>query len=112
MGKPACPAAEEPAELRLVARCPRGGNVFAGLTEAIRFCEDQGHFRVYVIGGHRVFAEALPLADRLLLTEVATTVSGAEAFFPDFDEGDWRQIAARPLQAEPPAIVRELIRQP
>lgn len=87
-------------------------NVFAGLTEAIRFCEDQGHFRVYVIGGQRVFAEALPLADRLLLTEVATTVSGAEAFFPDFDEGDWRQIAARPLQAEPPAIVRELIRQP
>lgn len=86
-------------------------NVFASLTDAIRFCEDQGHFRTYVIGGEAVFAEALPLADRLLLTEVDTAVPGAEAFFPAFDESQWRQIAARSLQGEPPATVRELIRQ-
>ena len=86
-------------------------NVFASLTDAVRFCEDQGHFRIYIIGGEAVFAEALPIADRLLLTEVDTTVPGAEAFFPDFDEAEWRQIATRALPSDPAASVRELIRQ-
>lgn len=86
-------------------------NVFASLADAIAFCTRQAQFRIYVIGGERVFAEALPIADRLLLTEVDTTVPGAQAFFPDFDEAGWREIASQPLQSDPAARVRELIRR-
>ena len=86
-------------------------HVFPDVASAIRFCEDQGQFRIYGIGGEAVFRDMLPIADRLLLTEVATEVPGAEAFFPPFDESDWQEISARPLESEPEAVVRELIRR-
>ena len=34
--------------------------------------------------------EALPLAQRLYLTRVEDTPAAADAFFPPFDEADWR----------------------
>ena len=37
---------------------------------------------VFIIGGAQVYAEALPLADRLLITEVDVEVLEADAFFP------------------------------
>ncbi|HET6436102.1 MAG TPA: dihydrofolate reductase [Xanthomonadaceae bacterium] len=55
-----------------------------------------------VIGGGEVFAETLPLAARLHLTWVDTEVAGADAFFPAFDSGDWREVArvAHPADAK------------
>lgn len=44
-----------------------------------------------VIGGGEVYALALPFADVLELTAVDTVVEGAHAFFPAFDERDWRE---------------------
>ncbi len=40
--------------------------------------------RVFVIGGGELYAEALPLADELLLTEIDVEVAG-DTFFPRFD---------------------------
>jgi dihydrofolate reductase len=42
-----------------------------------------------VIGGGEVYAQALPLAERLHLTWVDTRVEEADAWFPRFDPGDW-----------------------
>ena len=42
-----------------------------------------------VIGGERVYAEALPLADRIKLTIVCDEPD-ADAFFPRFDATEWR----------------------
>ena len=47
-----------------------------------------------VIGGGDVFALALPVAVRMYLTHVETTVEDADAFFPRFDAGQW-QVTAR-----------------
>jgi dihydrofolate reductase len=44
-----------------------------------------------VIGGGEVFALALPRAQRMHLTWVDTVVEGADAFFPRFDPGEWRE---------------------
>ena len=64
----------------------------AGLEQADELC---------VIGGGEVFALALPLATRMHLTWVDTRVVGADAFFPRFDHGEWRETAreAHPADA-------------
>lgn len=43
-----------------------------------------------VIGGGEIYALALPMATRLHLTLVDTEVESADAFFPEFDERQWR----------------------
>ena len=50
-----------------------------------------------VIGGTSLFAEALPIADRIHLTEVEAEVPG-DTFFPEFDRGLWteREVARHP----------------
>lgn len=47
---------------------------------------------VYVIGGAGVYAEALPLSDRLCLTEVQATPDNADVFFPEIDMSEWKEI--------------------
>ena len=47
---------------------------------------------VFVIGGAQIYALALPLAQRLYLTEVMTEVDG-DAFFPDMDAAEWRELS-------------------
>lgn len=50
---------------------------------------------VFVIGGARIFAEALPLAQRIYWTEVAADPPG-DTFFPGFDRSLWRESARAP----------------
>lgn len=45
-----------------------------------------------VIGGAEIFADALPRADRLYLTEVHRAVAG-DTFFPDYDRAEWAEVA-------------------
>jgi len=42
-----------------------------------------------VIGGASLYAQTLPLAERLYLTLVETNLSG-DTWFPEWDERDWR----------------------
>ena len=64
-----------------------GAETFPSLSEALASC--QAEEDVYIIGGASVYAEALPLADRLCLTEVHDTPAEADAFFPDFNRDEW-----------------------
>ena len=41
---------------------------------------------IFVIGGGRIYAEFLPAADKLYLTEVNAEDERADVFFPDFDK--------------------------
>ena len=47
---------------------------------------------VFVIGGAQIYAEALPLAQRLYLTEIRRAFEG-DARFPDWDRTVWREVA-------------------
>ncbi len=65
-----------------------GAETFASLEEALASCSAEED--VYIIGGASVYAEALPLADRLCLTEVHDMPKEADAFFPDFNKEEWQ----------------------
>lgn len=70
-----------------------GAEGFAGLQEALAALA--GEPEIMIIGGAQIYAQALPLASDLLLTEVALQVAG-DAFFPEFSTAEWREVARRP----------------
>lgn len=47
---------------------------------------------VFVIGGAEIYRQALPLAERLEITEVHAHVPG-DVYFPTFATTDWREVA-------------------
>lgn len=63
-----------------------GCEVFSSLEKALKSCKDDE--QVFIIGGARVYEQAIALADRLCLTEIDDTPQEADAFFPDYS--DWR----------------------
>ncbi len=65
-----------------------GCDVFASLEDALAHCDKDED--VYIIGGASVYRQALPLADRLCLTEINDTPEKADTFFPPYD--DWKEV--------------------
>src|SRR5690606_1899455 len=49
--------------------------------------------KVFVIGGAQVYAEALPRADELVLTEI-DAVFDADAFFPAWTRGEFEKVSS------------------
>ncbi len=65
-----------------------GAAVAASLDAAMAFCA--GESVAFVIGGTSLFAEALPLACGLVLTEIQRDYPG-DTRFPDYDRSQWRE---------------------
>lgn len=87
-------------------------HVCGTVQQAIQLAKDNGYHRIYGIGGASIYASLLPLADRLMLTEVDLTIDDADVFFPQIKEADWREVAKSVLEGEGPACtLRELIRK-
>jgi len=82
----------------VVTRNPRwtaaGCETAASLEQALAMC--QGATEVFVIGGAQVFAQALPLAQRLFLTEIDADFEG-DVRFPPIDLAAWRETARERL---------------
>ena len=76
----------------VVSRNPQfrapGCTVVPSLDDAWRAAGDADE--VCVIGGTSIFAEALPAADRIHLTEVEAEVPG-DTGFPEFDRREWTE---------------------
>lgn len=79
-------------------------HVVASLDAAIEAAHAAGHRRLYGIGGARVYEGLLPLAHRLLVTEVDLDVPDADTFFPDFGQG-WERIGGHLLRGDGPRCV-------
>jgi dihydrofolate reductase len=62
--------------------------VAPGLEQAISLAEGTDCKESFVIGGGEIYAEAMPLADKIYLTRVHTVVEG-DAYFPVIDEKVW-----------------------
>lgn len=65
-----------------------GAEVFASLDMALAACADEPV--VYVMGGAQIYAQALPLATRLELTEVHADYE-ADCFFPAWDRSHFAE---------------------
>jgi dihydrofolate reductase len=73
-----------------------GAIVARSIEDALAQCA--GDDEVFVIGGAQIYQAALPIADRLYLTEVMAEVEG-DTRFPAFDRQRWRERSREPLPA-------------
>lgn len=60
-----------------------GCDCYGSLEDALRHCAPDED--IYIIGGASVYEQAMPLADRLCLTEVNDIPESADAFFPEYN---------------------------
>lgn len=72
----------------------------AGLEEARAWAAKEGAEEIAVIGGEAVFAEILPQADRIYLTEVHAAPE-ADTWFPELDPDGWREVSREAFEAGP-----------
>jgi len=70
-----------------------GASVASSLAGALALCA--GESTVFVMGGGELYAEALPLAHGLVLTEIQRDYAG-DARFPSFDRSAWRETQRKP----------------
>lgn len=74
-----------------------GCEVLSGLDAALAACGPDEE--LIVMGGSALYRDALPLADRLYLTEVDTAAEG-DTWFPEFDRSAWRERSREPHPAD------------
>jgi dihydrofolate reductase len=65
-----------------------GAQASCSLDEALERAAATGAAEAFVFGGERLYREALPRAQRLILSHVHATVDG-DVFFPAFSPDDW-----------------------
>lgn len=53
---------------------------------------------IFIVGGAEIYAQALPLADTLYVTEIQQQIAG-DAFFPPLDKSVWQE-TAREIHAQ------------
>lgn len=68
-----------------------GADHYCTLEEALASCRPDEE--IYIIGGSTVYQQAMPLADRLIVTHVKDTPLEADAFFPPIDPSVWREVS-------------------
>jgi len=68
-----------------------GVRVAMSVDEALDLVRQEGESEVFVAGGESVYEQFLPLADRLLLTEIPGSYDG-DAVFPSWDRNEWREL--------------------
>lgn len=83
---------------------PEGVMIAPSLDAALETARDiarkDGVDEVMVIGGAQIYAQALPLADRVRLTEVHERPEG-DVHFPKLNPAHWREVAREgPFQGE------------
>ena len=66
-----------------------GAKPASSLREALQICENAD--QVWIIGGAQIYAQALPLADEVVVTEIDADFDG-DAFAPTLGP-EWREAA-------------------
>lgn len=84
---------------------PEGVKVVHSVTHAVKLAESigvvDGSTEAAIIGGAEIFREAMPVTDRIYLTEVHADVEG-DVYFPEIDESEWDEVSREDFKAEPP----------
>ena len=73
-----------------------GCDVYPTLQAALDSCRTDED--IYIIGGASVYEQAMPLANRLCLTEVDDMPAAADVFFPDYS--GWRETGRETHEAD------------
>lgn len=83
-------------------QAPAGTTAATSLQAALKKAEAQAELdgveEVMVIGGGQIYAEALPLVDRIYITQVHASVEG-DAYFPEMNWDEWEEIGREDFSA-------------
>jgi dihydrofolate reductase len=74
-----------------------GAERAGSLDAALRLLSGEPH--VFVVGGAELYAEGLPLADELLITEIDADVEG-DVFFPNWDRAAFEEVSREAHRSE------------
>ena len=66
-----------------------GAEVYPSLEEALKHCDENE--QVFIMGGASVYRQAMPLADKLFLTEIDAEAEQADVYFPPVDKTVWQE---------------------
>lgn len=66
-------------------------DVANSIQEVINYCRDERE--IFIIGGAEIYKQTLPLADKILLTRVHTSID-ADAYFPELLDHQWKLVSA------------------
>ena len=92
-----------------------GCRVVHSLRQALELAQAAGENEVFVGGGGEIFVQALPLADRIYLTQVHASLE-CDVFFPELVTGEWieqeRSFYPADERNQYPSTFRLLARRP
>ncbi|MFA7267716.1 MAG: dihydrofolate reductase [Sterolibacterium sp.] len=84
---------------RATDRTIPGADLVGSLQAGLAVAAATGTNEAFIIGGAEIYRQALPLANRLQLTEIAKDYVG-DVFFPDVDPTEWHETLREPHHAE------------
>ena len=67
------------------------------LDEAINLAKNETE--VFVIGGKQIYDRAIPLANKMYITRIHSSIDG-DTFFPQYDETQWKLISHQERDAD------------
>jgi len=73
-------------------KLPGGVLLYHDLKTVVDKLEGEDYKEIFIIGGGKVFAESILLADTIYLTRVHTHIVDADAFFPNLDHTHWKMV--------------------
>ncbi|MCU0488360.1 MAG: dihydrofolate reductase [Anaerolineales bacterium] len=92
-----------------------GCQVAYSVEEALKLARQDGESEAFITGGGEIYRQALPMAERIYLTEVQAHLE-CDTFFPEFDRAGWQvsQESSQPADErnDYPTVFQVLNRQP
>lgn len=76
---------------------PEGCEILHSIEAALALSKEE---ELIVIGGEDIYAQFLPFADKIHLTEVDVEIEGGDAFFPAFSDSEWELAARDPRESD------------
>ena len=73
---------------------PEGVVVVDSIEKGYEVAKEQGAEKCFVIGGGQIYAQAMQIADEMVITHVHTVIEDADTYFPVIDPSVW-QVAER-----------------
>lgn len=87
-------------------------HVFSTPFRAVEYARQAGCERIYGIGGAEIYRALMPVADRLLVTEIDLSIDKPDTFFPEFSPSEWVRTASVTLRnSDPACVLDEYIRK-
>jgi len=75
-----------------------GAEVYSSLDHAL--LKSINETEVFIVGGAQIYAQALPVVDKLYLTRIHAAFPDADVFFPPIHWNDWREIDRETFPAD------------